>query len=369
MITLVLTAVFIAQTPQPPAEPDRTTPPTSDNPTPVDPAVLEAPPTGITPARVVADFVAHVASSDAYPDSAKRFVADQAGKLSGDPVNLINGSLAILSPDFKKALDQLFDDRYAEAADTLERLARADDPYLAVAAAGLATSAFVELGQIDRCYETIAHVIKTHAPIERYTTSPANIRFMVGYCLVHNLQYEPAFKCLESFLRNYPNAPERLRVAAIQMITELARRAPGRLGDVRDLMTYAGRRISLGDTGEKVTQRQKKAIDLLDALIEEAEEQEKNGDGDGDGGGGGGGGSPGGTGQPKGGANRSALPGGGARDAQLRKTRARPGEAWGRMPPKQRDQILQNLQRQFPSRYRDLLEQYYEQLARDANKP
>jgi hypothetical protein len=39
------------------------------------------------------------------------------------------------------------------------------------------------------------------------------------------------------------------------------------------------------------------------------------------------------------------------------------------MPPKQREEILQSIQKQFPSRYRDLLEQYYKQLAKDQPAP
>ena len=38
---------------------------------------------------------------------------------------------------------------------------------------------------------------------------------------------------------------------------------------------------------------------------------------------------------------------------------------WGRMPPKERERILQSMQEQFPNRYRELLEQYYEHLAKE----
>ncbi len=361
MISVLLTTVFFAQTPSTPATAD-------EKPKPVDPAYIEAPPPDMTAARVAEAFVLHVQAHEVWPESAKRFVAGQAEKLADDQVNLIHGCLAVVSPEFKKGLDQLFDDKYADAAKTLSALARDEDPFLAVAAAGLATAAFVELEQIQQCHEMLDHVIKTHRPVDRFTPAPENLRFMIGYCLVHTLQYEHARATLEAFLKHYPNAPERLRVAATQMLTELARRAPGRLGDVRDLMAVARRRISHGDTGDRVKDHQKKAVELLDALIEEAEEQEQNGDGGG-GGGGGGGGAPGGSGQPQGGANQSRLPGGGANEENLRRKRARPGESWGRMPPKQRDEFLQNLQKQFPSRYRDLLEQYYEQLAREPNRP
>ena len=44
--------------------------------------------------------------------------------------------------------------------------------------------------------------------------------------------------------------------------------------------------------------------------------------------------------------------------------RANPGEMWGSMPPAERERILQALRESFPSRYRQLVEQYYEELAK-----
>lgn len=313
---------------------------------------------------VVAGFLKHVAANEDYPQSAREFVAGQAAPADESPGEFIDSSLAVLSPAFKDGLDHFFEDRHEAAAAAFEKLASDSDPFLAVAAAGFATSALVELDRIDRCRQMLTVIFEAHEPIDRYTVTPEGLRFMVAYCQVHNLEYAKAFESLESFLESYPDAPERLRTSAIQMLTELARRAPGQLGDVFDLMRYAQRKITHGEVGEPVVKRQKEAIDLLDALIEEAEQQEQQGQGDG----GGGGGSPGGN-QSGGGAKRSALPGGQATEGELRRRRARPGEAWGKMPPKERERILQDLQKQFPSRYRDLLEQYFEQLAKDSDEP
>ncbi len=62
---------------------------------------------------------------------------------------------------------------------------------------------------------------------------------------------------------------------------------------------------------------------------------------------------------------QSQLPGGSAREGPLRAgRRANPGEAWGDMPAAKRQRILQALRDSFPSRYRRLVEQYYEELAK-----
>ena len=107
---------------------------------------------------------------------------------------------------------------------------------------------------------------------------------------------------------------------------------------------------------------------ILEDLIEEAEQQEKNqGEGDGQGQGGGRGRSKGQN--PGGGARESTLPTGPGHVGKLRGKVANPGEMWGKMPPREREQILQTLQKQFPSQYRELLEQYYKQLSKDATPP
>ncbi len=148
---------------------------------------------------------------------------------------------------------------------------------------------------------------------------------------------------------------------------------PGQLGDVRDLMNYARRRLDRGPVDEVVIARQKDAVELLDAMIKEAEDREQGGKNKG------GGckkcgdskckgcqGDPKGNSNPGSGAQRSTRPGGESRTGELRRVTARPGEEWGRMPPREREEILQTLQRRFPSQYRELLEQYYRQLAKDA---
>ena len=61
----------------------------------------------------------------------------------------------------------------------------------------------------------------------------------------------------------------------------------------------------------------------------------------------------------------SILPQGNAQQGPMQQPRqANPGDAWGAMPPAQREKILQALRDSFPRRYRQLVEQYYEQLGK-----
>lgn len=346
-------------------------------PTPAEPAPTSrradaAPPligSDLPRAEVIEGFLKHVAENEAYDAKGRAFVrkSHETGGRENDQ-DVIQSSLAVLVPRFRQGLEFADKEQPAKAADIYEELSRSDDPYLAVAAAELAASGFVESEQVDRCYAMLQRVAKGHSPITRYTLSPERFEFMLGYCQVHNLDYEAAQATLEDFLTRYPHAPERLRVTAVQIVTELSRRVPGRLGDVHDLMNAARRGLAQGDTGVVVVGRQERAVALLDDLIKEAEEQEKSQD-QGGGGGKGKGGNPNSGNQPGGGAAQSVLPGGPQRDAVLGQAKARPGEAWGKMPPREREEILQSIQKQFPSRYRELLEQYYKELAKDQAAP
>lgn len=322
------------------------------------------PPPVVAPRQVIEAFVGHLETHEDYAETARRFVIER--RPTGEDENLneyLKGSLAVLSDGYRLGLESLEKDQAPTAAALFEALSEDVDPFLAVAAANLGATAMIELEQFDRCKDMLVRVEELHGPIERYTLEPDHFRFMLGYSQVSDLDYETARATLEGFLKRFPDAPQRLQVTARQILTEISRRMPGQMGDVRDLLRFAWRKLDRGVADEKVIDRQEKAVELLSAMIDEAEQQEQQGSGGG-GSGGQGGGQAQGAGQPGGGAAQSNLPGGNSKVGELRRQTARPGEMWGRMPPKEREAILQSLQRRFPGRYRELLEQYYEELAK-----
>lgn len=357
LILLFAAAVFAA--PSARGAPDA---PTADSIIPL-PASQPAAEPVTPPNEVIAGFLENVRTNDAYDAKARDFVIRSREKTSpNDLHDFLNNSLAVLSEPFKIGLDLVAAEQPAKAADIFDALSMDEDPYLAVASAVQAATALIELEEMEHALAILDRVRKDHEAIDRYTLEPDHFYFMLGYCQTHDLQYDAAMATLTGFLQRFPAAPDRLRVTATQIVTELSRRSPGGLGDVRDLLNYSRRRISHGETGQPVTERQKEAVDLLTAMIEEAENQEQSKNGDGKKGAG----KQKSSGNKPGGAQRSTLPGGENRIGELRKVRASPGEAWGKMPPREREEILQTLQRRFPSQYRELLEQYYKQLAKDA---
>ena len=279
-----------------------------------------------------------------------------------DPETFLIDSLADLSPKFRSGLDAYEDDDYAKALGIMDELAREskteskENPFLSANASVFAIKAMVEQRKYEDAGKRLEAFLADPTAVDLFTCFAAETAFLKGYLELQNIRYDDAVASLQEMLDRYPNAANRLRTAARQMLAELRSRRPERIGDVNDLMVYAERQLGLHDTGPRVQEHQQRAVDLLDQLIEEAESREQSG-------GGGGGGS--GQQNPSAPMQESQLPGGGGADVHLRSTRkVRPGEAWGAMQPAERDKILQALRDRFPSRYRQLVEQYYKELSK-----
>lgn len=115
-----------------------------------------------------------------------------------------------------------------------------------------------------------------------------------------------------------------------------------KMGDV-------GRRLGLGQTDEKVQEVEKKILDSLEELIEKIEEQQKQCQKN----------CAGGQGKP---GNESRImrqkgPG----DIAEKKIGEESG--WGDLPPKEREAAMMQIEKDFPSHYREIIEQYFRQLA------
>ncbi|MCH7807916.1 MAG: hypothetical protein IIB60_01720 [Planctomycetes bacterium] len=330
-------------------------------------------------------FVAGLQADSSWPVEARELIRKTWSTCDDcDGEEFLTQGLAVLSETFRRGLDAYDADRYGTCASVMATLRDDANPFIAANAAAYEIKSLVAMDRLLEASERIkaltraarqSPVDNAEAPhaehpdaarsgadrIAAYSYFAAEIEFLRGYGLLADLQYDKAASALNDFLSKYPDASQRLNLAARQMLAELANRQPGRIGEVVDLMNYSGRRLASNDASTRVQGRQQRIIELLDRLIQDAEQQEQSGGG---GGGGGSGGSPGQS--PRSPMQESQLPGGSPSQSPLRDVRrANPGEAWGGMPPAQRERILQTLRDSFPGRYRRLVEQYYEQLAKD----
>ncbi len=326
--------------------------------------------------RVIDQFVAHVTGSPTIDASARNAVADawQANRADPEPQDFIHAGLAIISPEYKKALAAMEEQNHEAADRILTPLATSADPYLSLHASAMLASSLVEQEKLEEADKILEPLAAAEKDLVERSFLEAEVDFLLGYCQLSNLKYAEAKKSLYRFELQHHDAPDRFRLPARQMYQELVARKPEGLGDVSDLMVYAGRRLSSGHPGKPVQVRQQEAVELLTRLIKQAEDreqQQKQSGGCKDCGGKGcpkcgKGGAPKGNWQPNAPANRSVLPEGSGQIGRIdRSAAARPGEEWGSMRPEERERVLQSLRRNFPSRYRQLVEQYYMQLGKE----
>lgn len=280
--------------------------------------------------------------------------------------SLIPDSLAVLYPAFGEALRAFDDQRYAEAVEKLNTLRGQADPYLAANAAYFQARALIEQGLSEEAEDFLKTVMTPEAKPERYTPYAPHLWFLKGVAEAGNLRYDAALKSLRHMLDTYAAAPEAVAMGAKQLLLELERREQGNLEEVAGYMGYSATRLKASDAAQRVRETQDQAVALLNKLIKEAEEREKSqcqsgGKGRSSGRGGRKGAS---NNTPRAPAEESSAPPGAGRVGDLHAAgKADPGEMWGKLPPAEREKVLQALRERFPSRYRQLVEQYYRSLA------
>ena len=121
------------------------------------------------------------------------------------------------------------------------------------------------------------------------------------------------------------------------------------LGEVIVDMQMAGGRLSKLLTDKPTQQKQKDAVDKLDALIKLLEEQRRQGQSGAN---------------PIRPADKSTIMSGPGGSGPLHAAN-RNGKGWGQLPAHKRQQILQSMTEGFPAHYQQILERYYRRLAEE----
>lgn len=282
------------------------------------------------------------------------------------PGSFVPDALALYDPDFRRAISAFDRADYVAARDQLAALRGDADPFTATTAAYLHARSLLENRAVEEMLAALRELERQRPDWEQFTPYAPHAWLLRAWGQVQSLDLDGARASLESLTERYPNPPRAVREGARQMRAFIDAREAMGLDAVQRRMTYVSDRLQQRDASQRVTDRQREIIELLDQLIEQAESDEQQG--------GGGGGS--GQGTPSGGQQGSAPGGSGAERSEERSgegeigalralERAKPGEAWGKLPPKEREEILQALRERYPSRYQQLVEQYYRALAED----
>lgn len=187
--------------------------------------------------------------------------------------------------------------------------------------------------------------------------APAALLFCQS--VVHHalLNKESGLKSLGELLQGDSASPRRYVALARLMQNELNDLEDDTLDHIARRMDDIRRRLELGRAGAKVREVQDGVIESLDKLIKKLEDQQQQQ-------------------QPSGGSNNmqpsspaeeSRIAGGKA-PGEVTKKNVGQGSGWGDLPPKEREEAMQQVGREFPPHYRDVIEQYFRRLAAESSE-
>ncbi len=317
--------------------------------------------------QILDRFVAELDGRKSLPAEARKQVADLVKSLRADPEGkslAVTEALRAITPAYQQALTDLGDENLAAALPALAKLAGSDDPWLAADA-----SYFLARGYLigDRFEDAMPLLDQLRTKLADRSTHQGESLFLQGVAQIQLLKHKEALDSLAKFLKDFPDAPERMRVAAFRQIEQLKLVEEGTLSDVQLRMDYSRRKLGLEDTGKDTRDQQDKIISMLAKLIKAAEEKEAQGKGSskkpgekkpGQGEGGEGESQAEGQGQGQGGTQ-----GGGSKgtdsEAVKRLHRGGPQSPWSQLRDKERDPVYSAIKEKFPGRYQQLIEQYY----------
>jgi hypothetical protein len=185
---------------------------------------------------------------------------------------------------------------------------------------------------------------------------PASLWFYRALANYRLAERDPSLRDVERLLAVPQHSPRRYTVLGELMREDLKRLEPDTLDHISRRMDDVRRRLALGRAGPKVCKVEQGVIASLDKLIKEIEDQLDESQG-----------ARGGALQPTRPADESRIMGGKGRGEVLqRKIGSKSG--WGNLPPKEREEALQQVGREFPAHYREVIEQYFRRLAAEGEK-
>jgi len=182
---------------------------------------------------------------------------------------------------------------------------------------------------------------------------------------------DDAFRSITAVIEDVGDAPDRYKMVSILMLYDMRAWKDKDLGWIARKMNNIERRLELARGGPQTQKMQKEVVARLDEIIKKLENQ-NNGSGSGNGGGCPSGGSGGAPGSSPGGTNNPSAP---MKDSNIA-TNGGPGnvdpkklkglaEQWGKLPERERAAAMADLTRGMPPEYRDVIERYFKDLARN----
>jgi hypothetical protein len=190
-------------------------------------------------------------------------------------------------------------------------------------------------------------------------SDPSTYLFNLAVCQHHLLQRDECVLSLGKLLEREIDLPTRYAITARLMEADIKPLKEDSLDEISRLMNDVERRLTLGRTGKMVRDKQQAIIDKLDKSIDQIEQQmqqqqqqqkqkkqqqqKQNQD----------------QSKPQDQVPTEEVKGPGEIDPKDIGNAA----SWGNLPPAQRQEALQNMTKDLPSHYREVIEAYFKRLS------
>lgn len=192
---------------------------------------------------------------------------------------------------------------------------------------------------------------------------PAALLFHRAACQHWMLEADLATESLDRLLERAGDIPVRYERVARLLRSDLASLEDESLDHIARRMRDVSRRLDQGRAGPRTIAVQEGVIESLDKLIKAIEQQQQQQQQQGQASGG-----------SLGGRGGNATPmddsriAGGKGPGEVIKKDIGEGDGWGKLPPHQREEALQQIGREFPAHYREAIEHYFKRLASGEEK-
>ena len=186
---------------------------------------------------------------------------------------------------------------------------------------------------------------------------PTSLLFYQGIVYHRLLNRDAGMEAVTRLLDGGDHFPRRYATVARLIESDLKDLKEDSLDHIARRMEDIERRLDLGRGGPKVRKLQDGVIQSLDKLIEEleaAQQQQQAAAAAGN--------------LPPSKPAQDSVPMGGKGSGVVTKRDVGHQSGWGNLPPKQREEALQQIGRDFPGHYRDIIEQYFRKLASEGGK-
>jgi len=186
---------------------------------------------------------------------------------------------------------------------------------------------------------------------------PASLLFYQMAAHHQLVQPDDARAALAQLMEQEDALPRRFHEVAQLVKRDLSALEDESLDHIARRMRDIRRRLEYGRAGAKVQKIEQGVLDSLDKKIEDLQQQQQQ------------------QAAAAGGSPQSSRPMEDSMPAELKAPmqvdRRDIGHqsGWGDLPPKEREQALQQIGRDFPAHYRDLIEQYFRELANEQAPP